>query len=119
MAETIVVPTDMWPIANFIFQGYVGKTIPVDNLDQLALNLFFLYCIIVVLSVLVYNLGFARKLPILKNVIIYVMLLIGCMPLTVMGMGLPVAEGMFVIAIIFGVYRFRLHRGRKNQSQQA
>ncbi|MGR5919723.1 YlaH-like family protein [Bacillus paranthracis] len=41
-----------------------------------------LYGVIIILSALVYNLGFARKLSIIKNIVIYISLAIGCTVLT-------------------------------------
>lgn len=36
------------------------------------------YVYIVILAAIVYKLGFAKKLPLLKNIVIYTCLLIGC-----------------------------------------
>ncbi|NGP44388.1 hypothetical protein G4V62_05250 [Bacillaceae bacterium SIJ1] len=106
----------MSPTAHLIFQQIVGEEVPID---EMLPQVFMLYGIIVILSILVYNLGFAKKLPVLKNVVIYALLFIGCWPLTFMAIGLPVAEALVVIAIIFGVYRFRMHKGRKQQTNHA
>jgi len=76
-----------------------------------------LYIAIVILSIIVFNLGFAQKLPILKTIIIYILLLIGCAPLTLLGVRLPVAEGLLITAIVLGVYRYRLHLQRKDQNK--
>lgn len=73
-----------------------------------------LYLTIVVLSALVYQLGFAKKLPILKTAVIYVFLMIGCFVLTIFAEGFPVVECLIVIAIVFGGYKFRLYRSKKN-----
>lgn len=74
----------------------------------------FLYATIVALSVIVYKLGFAKKLPVLKSALIYAMLIIGCFVLTIFAEGFPVVECLIVIAIVFGGYKFRLHRSKKN-----
>ncbi|WP_102347075.1 YlaH-like family protein [Bacillus sp. Marseille-P3661] len=73
-----------------------------------------LYIIIVVLAIVVFNLGFAQKLSIIKTIVIYTLLLIGCGPLALLGVRLPVAEGLLISAVVLGVYRFRLHQQRKN-----
>ncbi|KHF29874.1 hypothetical protein LR68_01353 [Anoxybacillus sp. BCO1] len=46
--------------------------------EQPTKGMWLLYATIVVLSIIVYRLGFARKLPMLKNVIIYSLLVLGC-----------------------------------------
>ncbi|WP_458414032.1 YlaH-like family protein [Schinkia sp. CFF1] len=76
-----------------------------------------LYIIIVVLTIIVFNLGFAQKLSIIKNIIIYILLLIGCSPLTLLGVRLPIAEGLFITAIVLGIYRFRMHQQRKEKQK--
>lgn len=72
-----------------------------------------LYLIITVLSIIVFKLGFAKKLPPLKSVLIYLFLIIGCMPLTFFGIGLPVAEGLIVAALILIIYKVRLYQSKK------
>ncbi|TLS37680.1 YlaH-like family protein [Pseudalkalibacillus caeni] len=74
-----------------------------------------LYLIIVALSVVVYKLGFARKLPVLKSAVIYIVLAIGCLPLTFFGIGLPVAEGLLAAAVVLIIYKVRLHQSKKDQ----
>lgn len=75
----------------------------------------FLYATIVVLSALVYQLGFAKKLPILKMAVIYLFLLIGCFVMTIFAERFPVVECLIVIVIVFGGYKIRLHRSKKNE----
>jgi hypothetical protein len=72
-----------------------------------------LYLMITVLSIIVFKLGFAKKLPPLKSTVIYLFLIIGCMPLAFFGIGLPVAEGLMVAALILIIYKIRLHRSQK------
>jgi hypothetical protein len=74
-----------------------------------------LYLIITVLSIIVFKLGFAKKLPPLKSAVIYLFLIIGCMPLAFFGIGLPVAEGLIVAALILIIYKIRLHQSKKEQ----
>jgi hypothetical protein len=80
--------------------------------DQMVQGFWLLYLIIVILSVVVYKLGFSKKLPVLKSVVIYIALLVGCFPLTFFGIAYPVAEGLFITAIILIVYKIRLHQSR-------
>ncbi|MFC7372026.1 YlaH-like family protein [Fictibacillus iocasae] len=76
-----------------------------------------LYALIVLLCIIVYKLGFAKKLPVLKSLFIYILLLVGCFPLAILGIGLPVAEGLIVSAIFLGAYRYRLYKSKKKEAQ--
>jgi hypothetical protein len=78
-----------------------------------TLNMWFLYLTIFSLSILVYKLGFAQKLPILKSVLIYLFLGFGCTVLTFLGIFLPVTEGLVVAALILIIYKVRLYQSKK------
>ncbi|MCA1053364.1 YlaH-like family protein [Rossellomorea aquimaris] len=79
------------------------------RVDQNAeLGMWLLYFTIVGLSILVYKLGFAKKLPLGKSIVIYLFLIIGCTVLTFLGIFLPVAEGLVVAALILIIYKIRL-----------
>lgn len=73
-----------------------------------------LYVLVVVLSAIVYKLGFAKQLPVLKSVIVYAMLIIGCYPISIFAISFPVAESLFVVAFVLSVYKIRLHRSRRS-----
>ncbi|MBM7692416.1 hypothetical protein JOC77_001846 [Peribacillus deserti] len=73
-----------------------------------------LYLALVILSILVYNLGFARKLSFLKNVVIYISLALGCLVLTILAIQLPVVESLLVAAFILGIYKIRLHKQKRH-----
>ncbi|MGG1725880.1 YlaH-like family protein [Bacillus paranthracis] len=60
--------------------SFFAKLCKVDENPELGMWL--LYGVIIILSALVYNLGFARKLSIIKNIVIYISLAIGCTVLT-------------------------------------
>jgi len=75
------------------------------------------YVFIVILTIIVYRLGFAKKLPILKNVVIYLCLVIGCILLLFFSYALPIAEGLAVAALILIIYKIRLHRAKKEQAE--
>jgi hypothetical protein len=77
-------------------------------------GMWMLYLTIVVLSIIVYKLGFAKELPILKSMIIYLFLILGCTILTFFAAFLPIAEGLVVAALVLIIYKIRLHR-EKNQ----
>ncbi|WP_028398874.1 YlaH-like family protein [Ectobacillus panaciterrae] len=84
--------------------------------DNAQSGMWMLYGTIIILSILVYNLGFARKLPLLQNIIIYILLVLGCTILTFFAVFLPVAEGLVVVAIVLGIYKLRLHQAKKQQA---
>jgi len=72
-----------------------------------------LYLTIVVLSIIVYKLGFARKLPILKSAVIYLFLLIGCIVLTFFAYQMPIVGALFVSAVVLVIYKIRLKHSKK------
>ncbi|RWU15830.1 YlaH-like family protein [Anoxybacillus flavithermus] len=78
--------------------------------EQPITGMWLLYATIVVLAIIVYRLGFARKLPLLKNVVIYTLLVLGCTILTFFAVFLPVAEGLLVAAVVLIIYKWRLRR---------
>src|SRR4051812_11050886 len=74
------------------------------------LGMWLLYITILLLSILVFKLGFAPKLPLLKSIIIYLFLIFGCAFLSFLGIFLPIAEGLVVAALILIIYKIRLYR---------
>ncbi|MGE8206757.1 YlaH-like family protein [Heyndrickxia sp. NPDC080065] len=81
------------------------------------LGMWMLYLTIVALCILVFKLGFAQKLPLLKTVIIYLFLAFGCTILTFLGIFLPITEGLVVAALILIVYKIRRHNFKKQEAQ--
>ena len=75
------------------------------------------YVFIVILTVIVYRLGFAKNLPLLKNIVIYTSLCIGCLIMLFFSYALPIAEGLGVAALILIVYKIRLHQSKKHQAE--
>ncbi|WP_120189325.1 YlaH-like family protein [Ammoniphilus oxalaticus] len=66
------------------------------------------FVIILILAAFIYELGFSRKLPILKKAIIYFLLFIGCFPLTIFkALGLPIIQAMLVASALLIVVRLR------------
>lgn len=97
--------------SQFHFSGY-----PQFLLDhKLTSNhmILILYFTIVALCVVVYKLGFARKLPPFKSAIIYVMLLFGCIIMTILALQLPIVGALSIVALVLVVYKFRLYRSKK------
>ncbi|ARK31152.1 YlaH-like family protein [Halalkalibacter krulwichiae] len=80
---------------------------------------FYSFLAVVVLTIIVFNLGFARELPILKKVIVYIMLFIGSFVMWFLefAFGAPIIAVLIISGIILGLYRFRLHRHRKENDQ--
>lgn len=86
------------------------------NIDENPTSgMWMLYITIIVLSIIVYKLGFAKKLSIAKSMIIYIFLILGCAILTFLGVFLPVAEGLIVAALILIIYKIRLHQEKKQE----
>ncbi|MDQ0272425.1 YlaH-like family protein [Cytobacillus purgationiresistens] len=83
------------------------------------IGMWLLYITIVLLTIVVFKLGFAKKLPILKAVVIYTFLILGCTLLTFLGVFLPIAEGLVVAAVILIIYKIRLHQEKKHQRASA
>ena len=80
------------------------------------LGMWLLYLTILFLSILVFKLGFAQKLPFLKSVIIYLFLVFGCSFLTFLGIFLPITEGLVMASLILIIYKIRLYRYKKYEN---
>ncbi|GAA0293964.1 hypothetical protein GGQ92_000083 [Gracilibacillus halotolerans] len=117
--NVIQVPDNLWPIADFFMRG-LGEEVNLNNPDEMSLLLrgfFFLYITVTALAILAYKFGFAKKLSIGKNIIIYILLIIGTFFLTlIFGLNLPLAECLIIIAFVMGIYRLRLHRERNQRT---
>ncbi|MCY8974366.1 YlaH-like family protein [Bacillus atrophaeus] len=87
--------------------------------EQPGTGMWLLYGTIFVLAVIVFKLGFAKRLPILKSAVVYLFLALGCTVLTFLGVFLPVAEGLVVAALILIIYKIRLHQTKKEQSAES
>ncbi|MDL5141253.1 YlaH-like family protein [Bacillus atrophaeus] len=87
--------------------------------EQPGTGMWLLYGTIFVLAVIVFKLGFAKRLPILKSAVVYLLLALGCTVLTFLGVFLPVAEGLVVAALILIIYKIRLHQSKKEQSAES
>lgn len=85
--------------------------------EQPKVGMWLLYLTISALSIVVYKLGFARKLPVGKSIVIYIFLFAGCTLLTFLGIFLPVAEGLTMAAIILIIYKIRLYQSKKQRSE--
>ena len=84
------------------------------------LGFWLMFFAIFILAVITYKLGFAKELPLLKSIIVYIMLFIGCFILAIFAIfALPIAEVLIVIALVLGIYRFRLYRERKERNRSS
>ncbi|WP_458352926.1 YlaH-like family protein [Peribacillus frigoritolerans] len=78
-------------------------------------GMWYLYLTVFGLCILVYQLGFAKKLPLLKNVVIYVVMALGCTLLSFFAVFLPMGEALIIASLVLGIYRIRLHNSRKEE----
>lgn len=87
----------------------------IDFINSYDQGLFWaLYILNIIFSIIAFKLGFARELPLLKSIIVYIMLAIGTFILTIFSIvKFPITETLIIISIVLGIYRFRLHRERK------
>ncbi|MFA1818703.1 YlaH-like family protein [Virgibacillus oceani] len=81
-----------------------------------SVNFFWIFYILnFIFGVIAYKLGFAKKLPLIKSVVIYILFAIGVFIITIFSiLGLPITESLIIISFVLAIYRFRLHNQRKN-----
>lgn len=94
--------------------SFFAKLYNVDVNPEVGMWL--LYGTIIIFSIIVYKLGFARKLSLLKNVVIYSVLILGCTVLTFFAVFLPVGEGLVVAIIILSIYKLRLRQVKHSKA---
>ncbi|MGR9050305.1 YlaH-like family protein [Halobacillus faecis] len=118
--STLPVPTDLWPVADFFFRGF-GSEVNLNDESEVTMlfrSFMLLYLTTVTLAIITFKLGFARKLPLMKTIVVYSVLIIGTFILTlILGLNLPLPESLVVAALILGIYRIRLHRERGARQQ--
>jgi hypothetical protein len=85
-----------------------------DNFGT-SINFFWVFYILnFIFGIISYKLGFAKKLPLIKSVVIYILFAIGVFVITIFSiLGLPITESLIIIALVLAIYRFRLHNQRK------
>lgn len=81
-------------------------------------GMWYLYLTIFGLCIVVYQLGFAKKLPLLKNIVIYTIMALGCTILCFLGVFLPIAEGLFIAVIVLAIYRLRVRNARNEIKEE-
>ncbi|WP_188454524.1 YlaH-like family protein [Virgibacillus oceani] len=90
----------------------------VDNYGTDHVFLIF-YVLNLIFGAIAFKLGFARQLPLLKSLFVYIMLAIGTFIITIFSIfKMPMTESLIIICIVLGIYRFRLHRQRKEQNNE-
>ena len=90
-----------------------------QNLPNYDMAGYVTFILVFLMSAIVYKLGFAKKLSLGRNVVIYAFLFIGCMILTFLALFLPMIEGLIVAALILIVYKSRLWREKREEAKQA
>lgn len=80
-----------------------------------SINLFWVFYVLnFIFGLIAYKLGFAKKLPLMKSVIVYILFAIGVFIITIFSIfKLPITESLIIISIVLAIYRFRLHNQRK------
>lgn len=74
------------------------------------------YLSILIMTGIVYKVAFARQLPILKSLVVYFTLAIGCALFWLMFMlGFPIMEILLVTLVIIVLARFRMGKGKKEE----
>ncbi|MGE7945939.1 YlaH-like family protein [Lysinibacillus sp. NPDC093688] len=90
-----------------------------ENLPSYDIAGFVVFLLVFVLSAIVYKLGFAKKLKLSQNIVIYAFLFLGCIMLTFFALFLPMIEGLIVAALILIVYKTRMWREKREEQQAA
>lgn len=77
-----------------------------------------LYILNLILLIIAYKLGFARELPLLKSVFVYLLLAFGTVIVAIFAgiAELPTVESLVIVNLVLGIYRLRLHNERKAKS---
>src|SRR5699024_11330983 len=72
-----------------------------------------------IFGVLAYKLGFAKELPLLKSIIVYIMLAMGMFVISIFSIArLPMTETLIIISLVLGIYRYRLYKDRQTRNQE-
>lgn len=104
----------------YVFERMSGITRYLyENLPSYEMAGYATFILVFLMSAIVYKLGFAKKLSLGKNIVIYTFLFIGCMILTFLALFLPMIEGLIVAALILIVYKSRLWREKREEAKAA
>lgn len=74
-----------------------------------------LYVLNLILLIIAYKLGFARELPLLKSIVVYILLALGTVIIAIFAgiAELPTVESLIIVNLVLAIYRLRLHHERK------
>ncbi|HLR01927.1 MAG TPA: YlaH-like family protein [Virgibacillus sp.] len=76
------------------------------------------YALNFIFGIIAYKLGFAKKLPLMKSFIIYLLLAMGTYIITIFSiLRLPMTESLIIVSIVMGLYRLRLHKERQQKKE--
>jgi|SRR5699024_2179855 len=76
------------------------------------------YILNIVFGITAYKLGFAKELPLLKSIVVYVLLIVGMFVITIFSVArLPMTETLIIISLVLGIYRYRLHKDRQARQE--
>src|SRR5699024_8169022 len=76
------------------------------------------YALNLIFGIIAYKLGFARKLPLLKSIIVYIMTGNGMVCGTIFYVFKdPINGTINIIFAVLGIYRFRLYQERKKRHE--
>ena len=103
------------PSLRFFIELVAGNS-PVSQSD-VETGVLLQYLFIVILTIIVYRLGFAKKLPLLKNIVIYISLCVGCLIMLFFSYALPIAEGLGVAAVLLIIYKIRRYQSEKDHAE--
>ncbi|MDA8353896.1 MAG: hypothetical protein M0Z65_12115 [Firmicutes bacterium] len=74
------------------------------------------YLVIVTMTAIVYKVAFARRLPVLKSLLVYVVLAVGCLLLWVMFfLRFPIIEILGITLVMIAVARIRMWMGARKE----
>src|SRR5699024_12808831 len=77
------------------------------------------YALNLIFGIIAYTLGFARKLPLLKSIIVYIMLAIGMFVVTIFSVfTLPITQTLIIISAVLWIYRSRLYHESKKRNER-
>lgn len=105
-------------ITRYVYENFASIDAVTGDLDYTVPG-YITFLLVFLLSAIVFKLGFARELPLLKNIIIYAFLFLGCILLTFFAFFLPMVEGLIVAALILIVYKSRMWRDKRDEQRAA
>lgn len=75
------------------------------------------YFLNLLFGITAYKLGFAKELPLLKSIFVYIMLALGTFIIAIFSIArLPMTETLIIISLVLGIYRFRLYKDRQSSN---